>query len=75
LHRGFLNRPILRWLVYAISFGLLWGLVAHILLSDASVFASLARGVAGGIFFATVAIVREQRGRRRGRRRRRGKAI
>jgi hypothetical protein len=68
LHRGFLNRPTLRWLAYAISFGLLWGLLGHLVVPGAPVLASVGRGVAGGIFFATVAVVREQRGIRRRRR-------
>jgi hypothetical protein len=57
-----------RWLAYAITFGLLWGFLGHVLLSDASLSASLGRGAVGGILFATVAIARERRGLRRRRR-------
>jgi uncharacterized protein (DUF2062 family) len=65
---GVLRRPIVRWFAYAVSFGLLWGALAQALLWHQSLSVSVARGAAGGIFFATVAVVREHGGARRRRR-------
>ena len=60
MHDFFTQRTIARWIFYAVSFGLLWGLVTH----------GLIRGAIGGILFATLALARERRGPFQRRRRR-----
>jgi hypothetical protein len=59
VHGFFAQRTVARWIAYAITFGLLWGLITH----------ALTRGAAGGIVFATLALARERRGPFRRRRR------
>ena len=66
------NRPygllpsgwLFRWLVYAATVGLLWSLVAQVMLGGGTR-RSLVQGALFGVFFATVAVWRETRGARR----------
>jgi hypothetical protein len=60
----FLHRTVARWFAYAISFGLLWGVVAAGLIFGEPTATAAVRGAVGGMLFATLAIGRE-RGRRR----------
>jgi hypothetical protein len=70
MHDFFLHRTIARWIAYAITFGLLWGLVAAALIFGAGASTAAARGAVAGVLFATLAIAREGRGVSRRRRRR-----
>ena len=62
---SFLHGAVVRWILYAVTFGLLWGVVADALIFGDGAKASVIRGILGGIFFATVAVLRETRGTRR----------
>jgi hypothetical protein len=67
---GLVNGTMARWILYAVTFGLLWGVVAQALIFGDGALASVIRGALGGVFFATVAVRRERRAvRRHGRRR------
>jgi drug/metabolite transporter (DMT)-like permease len=65
-------RPLTRWILYALSFGLLWGLVADALIFGDDALSAVIRGAVAGALFATIGVWRETgglRGRRRRRRR------
>jgi hypothetical protein len=69
MHDFFAHRTVARWAAYAITFGLLWGLLADALIFGDGASRATFRGAVGGILFATVAVARERGGaRRRGRR-------
>src|SRR5262245_29225601 len=69
VHGFFAHRTVARWIAYAITFGLLWGLVAYALIFGDSASTAATRGAVGGIVFATLALAREPRGPFRRRRR------
>jgi hypothetical protein len=62
---GFAHGPATRWILYAISFGLLWGLLAEALIFGDRPLEAAVRGAIGGVLFATIAVRRETRGLRR----------
>jgi drug/metabolite transporter (DMT)-like permease len=62
MHDFFAQRTIARWVAYAVTFGLLWGLVANALIFGDGASTSVARGAIGGVLFATLALARERRG-------------
>jgi hypothetical protein len=70
MHEFFAHRTLARWIAYAITFGLIWGLVADAAIFGDAAPTAAARGAVGGVLFATFAIARERRGVFRRRRRR-----
>ena len=62
---GFLRGAAVRWIFYAVTFGLLWGLVGQALLFGEGARESAIRGTLGGVLFATISVWRETRGLRR----------
>jgi hypothetical protein len=69
MHDFFAHRTVARWVAYATTFGLLWGLLADALIFGDGASTAAVRGVLGGVLFATVAVARERGGPRRRRRR------
>jgi hypothetical protein len=65
----FAHRTVARWIAYALTFGLLWGLVADALIFGDAASTAIVRGAVAGVLFATLAVARERGGGRRRRRR------
>jgi hypothetical protein len=62
---SFVRGTAARWIFYAVTFGLLWGVVMQALVFGDDALASVIGGVLAGVLFATLAIRRETRGVRR----------
>ena len=65
----FAERTFLRWCAYAVTFGLLWGVVADALIFGDGASTAVTRGALAGVLFASLAVWRETRGVRRRRKR------
>ena len=59
------SSPVVRWFLYAGSFGLIWGFLADALIFGEGAGTAAARGTVAGVIFATIGVRREQRGVRR----------
>ena len=62
---GVVSNVLLRWLLYAVTFGLAWGFVADSLMFGDRALTAVTRGAIAGVLFATIAVRRETRGIRR----------